>query len=558
MSSVSGADRNRHTEELRNQREEYQERESEEVKKHRKEIRRLNQQHGEEVARLKENYNSRIEDLRSRSNENMTERDQANQAKIEEIRSMYHDQLKRKVGDSEDRKNEQVGALRGELAKSKQINEQQKDILVDQFNTTMAEREDVYKENAEKARVEMQDALKNRTSSLNAKHEKELSAVTGDRDRMLAQSATDKNANKNMYENKLRSQERQFNNKMAKAEENWHENFRQKEVEMDDALQGRNQALQLERRNMQDKYDRATQAKTDQMDQVRKNYEEAAQNRGNRELRSANFEAQRQQNMRFQEAAKSSRMSKLEKGNIIADYEKRIAVMDDERAQIRGKAMDEARDMVQTNARKNERLIGDITREDQRNRMIANERHAEDRARLEIEAKQKEDHTAKQTDGRIRKVIQATNEAQTQQIETHEKNLNELKSSYAENLMNQRQAQFSQLKDTYLRMEDRLRQNDEKHVKKLEDTEGAYQAKIKDIEKHYEGEIKKRDDLLAKKESQGEKVRRTERETMNLQFESKLAKLDEEHQRELDRLEKRHNDQMLSLTERLNYYRKKA
>lgn len=558
MSSVSGADRNRHTEELRNQREEYQERESEQVKKHRKEIRRLNQQHGEEVARLKENYNSRIEDLRTRSNENLTDRDQANQAKIEEIRSMYHDQLKRKVGDSEDRKNEQVSALRGELTKTKQINDQQKELLVDQFNTSMAEREDVYQANADKARVEMQDALKSRTSSLNSKHDKELKAVTEDRDRMLAQSATDKNADKNMYENKLRSQERQFNNKMEKAEGNWKENFRQKEVEMDDALQGRNQALQLERRAMQAKYDRATQSKTDQMDQVRKDFEDAAQGRVNREIRSANFETQRQQNMRFQEAIKSNRMNQLEKANLAADYEKRIAVMDDERAQIREKAMDEARDMVQTGARKNERLIGDITREGQRERAITKERHAEDRARLEIEAARKEAHTNKTTDGRIRKVIQAANEAQTQQIETHERNLNELKSSYAENLMNQRQAQFSQLKDTYLRMEDRLRQNDEKHVKKLEDTENSYQAKMKEMEKHYEGEIKKRDELLAKKENQGEKVRRTERETMNLQFESKLAKLDEEHQRELDRLEKRHNDQMLSLTERLNYYRKKA
>lgn len=558
MSSVSGADRNRHTEELRNQREEYQERESEQVKKHRKEIRRLNQQHGEEVARLKENYNSRIEDLRTRSNENLTDRDQANQAKIEEIRSMYHDQLKRKVGDSEDRKNEQVSALRGELTKTKQINDQQKELLVDQFNTSMAEREDVYQANADKARVEMQDALKSRTSSLNSKHDKELKAVTEDRDRMLAQSATDKNADKNMYENKLRSQERQFNNKMEKAEGNWKENFRQKEVEMDDALQGRNQALQLERRAMQAKYDRATQSKTDQMDQVRKDFEDAAQGRVNREIRSANFETQRQQNMRFQEAIKSNRMNQLEKANLAADYEKRIAVMDDERAQIREKAMDEARDMVQTGARKNERLIGDITREGQRERAITKERHAEDRARLEIEAARKEAHTNKTTDGRIRKVIQAANEAQTQQIETHERNLNELKSSYAENLMNQRQAQFSQLKDTYLRMEDRLRQNDEKHVKKLEDTENSYQAKMKEMEKHYEGEIKKRDELLAKKENQGEKVRRTERETMSLQFESKLAKLDEEHQRELDRLEKRHNDQMLSLTERLNYYRKKA
>lgn len=209
MSSVSASDRNRQTDELRNQREDYQNREAEQAKSQKKEIKRILARHDQEIQEIKDTFQKQMTTLKDRSNKALTEKDVDNQAKIDKLRAMYTESLRKKTQESDSRRDAELQTLKTQIEKNNEISEQQKDILRRNFSDSIAERDRQMEDTMTRSRDEMKEAIGENAEKLGKRHRSELEAVTYDRDKRLSQADRDISETKSSYENRLKDMERQ-------------------------------------------------------------------------------------------------------------------------------------------------------------------------------------------------------------------------------------------------------------------------------------------------------------------------------------------------------------
>ncbi|MGZ5279773.1 MAG: hypothetical protein ACXWC9_07525, partial [Pseudobdellovibrionaceae bacterium] len=288
----------------------------------------------------------------------------------------------------------------------------------------------------------------------------------------------------------------------------------------------------------------------------RNSLKEQVAGRIDRDVRSAESENQRLKNSNLVEVMTTKRMRDLEKNHLVMDYENRMDKLVKSKDGLIEKTKEVNRERIANAGHKNEVVLSEATRRFKSDQLISNERHREDRDRLELEHQGKMRHIAGRSDDRVGKLMKATTEAQRVQGRYHTENLNALKDSYQGELANQREAQMDQLKTTYLRMDDRLRTTEEKHTKKLEETVSNYETKIAQLQEQTQKDLKRQSEVYESRMAVQKKQMDQESKTHEMKIDGKVGQLQDQHEREISRLEKRHQEQMASLAQKLNYYRK--
>lgn len=556
MSSITASERSRQTDELRTQREENQNREAEEAKRHKREIRRLSQKHDQEVEELKENYEKQLQGLRERSSEQLNEKDQSNLAKIEKLRGLYTESLRKRNDETENKRGAEREAYQGQLTKQRQINEQQRDLLKQNFDSTLSDKNREFESYSQRARDEMKEAISKHAQRVGDKHRTEMRAVTEDRDNRLAQSERSLKETRTSYENRLKDQSQQHRMENDRTNSNWRNVYDNKQAEMNELLTGRGEELKFARERMQGRYDKALEEKLGDLEDSRQTLKQQAVERIERDVRAAESENQRLKNDHLVEVMTTKRMRDLERDHVIMDYENRMDKLNKSKDGLIEKGKEVNRDRITAASRKNEAVLSEASRRFKSDQLISNERHKEDRDRLEVEHRNKLRHISDRTDDRVGKLTKSSAESQRIQLRQHSENINALKDSYQSELSNQREAQMEQLKNTYLRMGDRLRDSEEKHIKKLEETVTNYEAKIGQIQDQHQKDLKRQAETYESRIGNQKRQMDQEQKSHEMKVDGKISQLQDQHEREVERLEKRHQEQMASLAQKLNYYRK--
>lgn len=556
MSSVS--ERNSYTDDVRKTREEYQEREAEQVKKHKREMRRLTQEHDKEVSRIKENYENRIQDIRTKNDDRISDTDRRNQEKVDELRTLYLEQMKRKTGDLEDRNEVQRQVFEDTLSKEKTIHSQQEHILKTQFDDSLQEKERAFKNLDQRARNDRQEALKDRTEKLSQKHGLEMRSVSDDRDRRLAEAQRNLIETKSALTNQMKDKERIHDLEMGRTKNNFENVYTEQQREFNTLLSSRDAILQSEKSKMGERYGEALKAKLEELDKAYEYLRDSSIERVDREVRAANNEKKRIESDRIVDMITNKRIRNLEKDHIIGQYEDRIKGMEYERSHMRDEINKMADQRIDNTLRKTDSLIQEANRDNRTKQSLSNEKHREDRANLQVEHSREVNRLNTRTEDRVQKIMKATNEAQNDQLKMHSENVDKLKTNYSENLARQREAQMESLKDTYLRMDKRLKETEDKYERKIDQIVENYEGKIKQLEDSYDKEFKNQETHFSSRMGQRDKEYKKEIESADIKNDLKLQKQEELHEKEIERLERRHQEQMASLANKLNYYRKQS
>jgi hypothetical protein len=136
--SISGADgsgsSNSKDEIIRRNREEYQQKESELVKRHNQKLRQLNNQHYQEVQGIKQQHETKVDDMSKQAQINQARRDKQYQERMDQLRNMHRKQLSKlakdkqfQVGKERDARITQVEQIeRAQERKLAQIDKQHK------------------------------------------------------------------------------------------------------------------------------------------------------------------------------------------------------------------------------------------------------------------------------------------------------------------------------------------------------------------------------------------------------------------------------------------------
>lgn len=558
MSSISSSDRSRKTDELRRTREEYESREAEGTKKQKKEIRRLQEKHNEEVKQLEQAYQQRMNGLREKSRDSLTKKDQSHLEQVDQIRELYHEQLRRKSEDSDTNQNVLRKTLTSEMEKRESIADQQRSELERNFRDSLKERDSQFINHAEKSREEVQSSLNERTEKLNKKHDRELESVVQARDRKVIELQNNMGEQKSHLTGKLKELERRSASEKERLDDNWRSIVSNQESVNSTVLENRNTLLKAERDSMRDDYRLKIDNEVGKYEKLRENLQEEVGERLDRQVRRAKYDLRKSESERIQGDLVNHRIRKTEKDNIVQSYEDRMRDLERQKDGIHDVAQEVSQKRVNEIVTKSDRLLQTSNRRKKMEQEMINQRNREDRERLiadgQVRIQRAEDRSALQVD-RVKKVTQ---DSQQVQSKYYERNLEQLKDNYAEQLGAQREAQLSTLAKIRLSMEEKIRQQDMKAQNKLEGVVSNFESKIKAMEESHRDEVKRLRTAMESRVEQRDKASQMEREQLTQKYEVRMAQQQDVSQQEIDRVQKRHEQSLADMSQRMSYLRKKV
>lgn len=561
MSSVGGSgagERANKNDELRRTREEYESRESNQVKKQKKEVRRLNSKHSEEVAQLKEQYETRLGGVQAKSRETISKRDENNKQQVDQIREMYHEQLRRKSEDAETDQSVLRKTMGSEIAKNKLISSGQRNEMERNFRDALGEKDREYSSLSENAREEVKISLDERTNRLNKKHEKELEALSTDRDRKIIEMQNASGNQKSYLQSRIKELERRIGNEKTKIEDNWRSIVNNQATMHDTILTNRNELLAAEKGALRDDYRLRTDILTQKNEEFRENLKSEADERMDRQVRSARNEVREMRGEKVQSDLTTNRLKKVEKDNLVRAYEDRMRDLNYQKDETHTLAHDQASKRIGNILDRSEKILSESNR---RNRNAQGTQHIqaqEDRQNLIRAAKESTDAQRTRSETMIGRISNNTKAELKNQEGFYQKNVEQMKDNYSDQLIAQREAQLETLNKIRSDMEGKLRSSETKSQNKIENLVKGYEEKIRNLNDSHTQEIARMKENFEGRAQQRDKGHDLESAQIGQKYQVRMAQQQEEHQKEIDKVQRRHEQSLADITQKMSYLNKKA
>jgi hypothetical protein len=182
MSSVGSKDgSSRQDEVVRRNREDYQNNESEMVKKHKAELRRISEQHYQEIENLKNSHQEQMQSMQKQSHDTISKRDHKYQKSMEEIRGMHLNQLKATAEENAKREETLRRATSGDQNQQKTQSDARFEKLNEDYRNTLVKTEEAHQSSTKQGREAQAKAIAENREKLELAFQKKNDAILDER-----------------------------------------------------------------------------------------------------------------------------------------------------------------------------------------------------------------------------------------------------------------------------------------------------------------------------------------------------------------------------------------
>lgn len=555
MSSVGSSDR-RADDAIRKTREEYQNRESEQVKKNKKNTKAASAQHNKEIETLKAQHAEQMESLRNKTRESLSEKDRAYQDQIQDVRNMYQEQMRRKSDDSESLVTLKSEESKQMLAKERASAETQKERLKKNHEAESEYKTKIFQESMDNARKEVKETVQKRSQIQGQNHQKEMNALVNDRDERVGGLQRSLEDTRRTKESEIKDLKRQNAGDKERMSNAMTAAVIGERAQAGAALSSKDKLLQMERLDTQKKFSNKLKEINDQTNEIREQLKEDVNGRFQSQVRS---QASDNANLRAQlvhEKRSMGSTQQVEKKHLIDAYEDRLHEVENRSIESAKQVGEQARRNVNQQNEKNEKLLKSVNQFHEGNLEIANVKHQGDRIQLERESKNQQDSLKKTTDRRVKGMIENFQNQGAVQSKYYEESKEALAGNYQKALTEIRSKHMQEVANLTNRMENRVKQAEEKFTDSLDQTKERYEKEIALIEKDNGVRMKDKDISAAKKLEDRENALKMEIANQELKYQAKLVSQKEAHDAEIDRMNKRQTEEVNNLVARMSYSRK--
>lgn len=547
MASVSGSDsstsRNQ-DEVLRKKREEYQQKESELVKKHRNEVQRINQQHYQELENVKKNHENQMQDLRSQSRNNQAKRDHTYQKQMNSLREMHRKQVTDLSKSGQDKieklraaRDQEVVQLKGKHANQvEQIQDQNKknfQVAESRFQKTM----DAQREAQKKAVSEQRDKLVSRSlqerAALTDSHSKSHSS--------LQKSYSDyrEHTTSQMRDQKVRS----IADK-KRSEENMISQLRRERSAHNDSVELMKEGFSESLAQQRDRFHRAQQKRQEAQELSRDQLKSSVSERVNSQVRRLEQDKVSLQNEKVLDSVRNKKRTSLQIKNLTRDYQSKLENMQEQKNEAVRQANMSNRDDVLKVHEDSQKHMKAQSRYYLDQRHLENSKNRQAINSLETDFASRIKQSNQNADQRVEKVLametdktqrlqEKYEEARAMLKDTHHKDILELRESY----MKDRDMAINNLKE-------QMQKREIEHAAKMNQLQNEHKKKMTSLNDELmrtkqSGDM--RNKLLVKDMKRSQE---TQLEGQKMRYEQQLAEAREAHAREISALNKRHEEQL--------------
>lgn len=558
MSSVSKSDNSKRKDELRETREQYQNKEVEAAKRKAKEIQALRKKHSEEVKALSDQFSRQIDEVRNRNQETISERDAKNQEKVDSIRRIYLDKAKKQTEKSETETREMRAAYEGQIEKDSRVHQQQKEIMKRDFTDSLQERdrviEDTYKRNVD----EMQSRLQDQNRKLRSKFEKETDLIRQSKDQEKLESADQLDQLKSYNRNIISDMRRGHDYEKNRMEKNYMRDRAEEQRAYAQVLTEKDSDLRIQRQKVADDLQRKLEAKKESLEQANADFREKITQRIDEEVRQGKLVAEELRKNRQSDLTADRRQRDIEKKNIQKVYEDRYQDLARQRDGIYEVVNEDAKKKIQKVHQDSQGLVSQHVNRLKTQANLDQARHREEKLQMVHKYEGELDFTQTRADKRLRQVKKNEQDAQATQMQYFQANVAQLKEDFATRLLEQRERHMEELRELNTRLDQRHRESTKNLGRKLEETRSGYEEMLRVQREQHQEELLRLTRLNEQRIKEREKSVRTDQKSIENKYETRLSQQEAVHRADMERLEKRHQEQMMSVSNRMNALARKA
>lgn len=538
VSSVNSSDsssKNRYNETIRRQREEYQNKESELVKKHNKEIRNLTEMHEREVEKLKSENEGKLNNYRKNVSDVMTLRDNKYQKQIEDLKHMHKTQLEKLRTDQQ----RDADLMKKANTVDKNLKQKSYDAkledLKQHYNQTMLQKDGESHDYITKLRDAQEEAMSAQRKKLNDKHEKEMDFVNEQRREEVGHLEKNFSDLKKNSSQRIRNQEvkhlsdlqRQSN---AHLEEHQHtvEQFGKDRDALREAYADSNQEVRdkfLEKEKENALFREA--ADRDLRNSVNEKYNKKI-NRLQTQLRETQSDASREQARKDFVARREMSLLKKQQAANLKDYERQKQDMLDSLNQKNAEDVRDIRD-------ENSKLVTHLTKFYRGKNQTDNHIQKQALMNLSTETSARLDQVQNQADMRVENIRNSTQE-ELSKIRQRSEIKQDLMRTEAEQEKRDLRFQKEDEKNKALnKLKERISSAEVHHQATLDRMKNSYEKRLSDLnEKIIKEKVEMKNDEKVKI-SDLKRTHQKELDNLKLQYEQKLAQVNEAHNEEMAR-----------------------
>lgn len=534
---------------VRRNREDYEKKEAELVKKQAKEIRRLNEQHYDEVEKLKNDYQAQMDDLRKRTGQDINHRDHKYQKDMEDMRGLYRKQLQTQADNNQSQSEALRKSTKNDLEAERTNANQRNADLTDQYEKSLNRSESQFHDGLEQARAAQAQALQDNHDKLQRHYDKETDAVKKERNQRVgglqksfndyrqATTQRDRDMELRHFQEQQRSSDNLIRavNKARLAQHDQEEYLRQ----------GFNDGLNAQRERYDKQMAREREAASLSRDQLRSTVGNRIDNQVNRlkrekeDLKDSNVRAQLQMEQ-----------DKRHEVGIMADaYRKNMLDFQDQKE----RAVKSANDRVHKNSEHIRAELGKQAVET--NRYYRSEEDLQNRVHRQAYDQQKRDNEVRQAqikdlaDQRVKKLYDINTEDKARMTALAEENHEVSQRSQEERLKALRSAMETDKQIAVNNLQEHLQKQELAHSERMAAMVSKYEKQIQQLKDQLAREEKRSDENLKRYTEEMQRQNQMSIDQVESKNRNRMEQIQQQHSEELRALNKRHEerlDQVLS------------
>lgn len=545
MSSVSGSGgSNRNDEIVRRNREDYQNKESELVKRHNREIRRLSEAHMAELRRLEETHKAQLDNLKAKSRESMTLRDRKYQKEMENLKQVHRQQLANVTAETEEKMRRHREALENELRLAQASNDHRvKDInykyqnLIDEQRNTFTQRLDEVKE-------DQKEAILRARENLQRAHKKQMEALEQDRQGKVSELQSNYNELKNTSSRRLKTQEIQHMNDRTRMTENFFDERERMERAHQENQEILRKGFQDGLRKQRDEFEKAQERNRSAQYESVDNLKATVNERLDNQIRRLERKIADLKEAKVRDQVENQRKARLQIENIERDYQKKLSDMEEQKKH----ALDQFNDHSARDIAKIRKETNDVLRH--KDKFYRSQIQMQDLKSKEALESIKTDLIARNeqqkmnTEARVEHLLDHKAKAEERLRENFNATLDAVRDESQAEKLSLRGELEKQKNEAIQRVKDQMAKNEISNQRRLAETISRYEKRLAELNDRTMKE--KRLTAIQQKRSYEalKKAHQAEIDATRVQYEEKLAQINREHQKEIETLKRRNNEQI--------------
>lgn len=556
--AISRSDRANETSRLSDLRDEYDSRETANLKKKNAEIKRNQKKHQEELQETRSSYENKINDMQSKFYERLSDRDRSHQKQIEDVRSVYASQLRKKMEDSQSERNQLTENYESEKQHRNKINESQKNLVQRKFNDEIAKRNEQIDTLHQSSRANLQKTLSERNEKMRAAHDKEKSTLVEANQNEQQKSYDERTKLRRYYDSEIGN----YKKTNQRENENWASKYSNTvqtlNSQYSDEIKVRDELLKQEVGKARDRFEDKYAALEERLNGNNDSFRDNVDGKLSNQIRSKDNEIYTLKNRMYVDKLNQKKMDGIEKQHIVGDYEKKLGIYERNLNEQRDVLKDVNDKRISKVNQTHSEVLQEATLRSRVNQALTDEKHRQDRNAIQEQNKNDLFNVKNAAEKRVDTIQRLATESEGRITNYYDEYLDQMKEGYIDKIFEQREKHDKDLANLTNIMSEKFRKLKMTYEQRLDRTTRGFEEKLARLNDEHSKEIKslaKQNEAAMSEKNKAIVNTRTEVED---KYENKIKTLQEQYRAQVDRMNDRHQEDMKQLSIKMQNYSRKA